>query len=239
MSLIPISNRYYTDSINLIKKVDIRGFLLGKDRENTFTGEGYKNLLEPEKNVNEIYKKIEIFLVDGLYNSKEIELLIGNLIVYLKKENTYQTNSLKNLLENSKEYSQSEHDKRNLEGIRTEWQKTIDCIELIKKNLINRITNSDLFEKEQKSAPSLNKIRYKLVYLLMNEFEMFDGEKYKKLTNVKKAKLLNLILGLEGDGIRQDLSKVNDFINEANNKIELERLVQEVNTAKIKKGRKL
>lgn len=93
------------------------------------------------------------------------------------------------------------------------------------------------------APPSINTAKpiskpYKQLYLLMNEFEMFEGEKYQALTNIKKAKLLSLIFGLESEGIRQDLSKVNDFMDEGNNKIEFERLVHEVNTAKAKKGRK-
>lgn len=112
------------------------------------------------------------------------------------------------------------------------------------KSLLEIIENENKLHKNTNNAitensSNENSKHYKLLYLLMNEYGMFESEKYTELTAVKKAKLLSIIFNLKSEGIRQDLSKVNDFINEKNNETELKNLVNSVNTAiQVKKNKK-
>lgn len=104
------------------------------------------------------------------------------------------------------------------------------------KNLMSE--NMDIRINDTEKPTKGNSKPYKLLYLLMNHFGMFESKKYEDLTAVKQAKLLSIIFNLESEGIRQDLSKVNKFIHEKNNKTELEKLINEVNTAKLGKRKK-
>jgi hypothetical protein len=80
--------------------------------------------------------------------------------------------------------------------------------------------------------------KYKLLYLFMNEYGMFESDKYLKLPTIQQAKILSIIFGLKPEGIRQDISNTAKFITEGKNRQDLAKLVSEVVTTKAKNAKK-
>lgn len=102
-------------------------------------------------------------------------------------------------------------------------------------NSIDKRENSD--NSNGVIATKINQSSFKQKYLLLREFGMLESSQFENLTAVKKSKLFGILFNMESEGIRQDLSKVNDFIHEGNNKEELQKLLTEIN--QYKKSKKM
>ena len=79
---------------------------------------------------------------------------------------------------------------------------------------------------------------FKQKYLLLEKFGMLENEKFSSLNNTKKAELLSIILDLQPEPIRQDLSYTSEFIKQDDNKEKLLILENRINNAKAKKVKK-